>query len=94
MGSLLLGGGGFKDEGVGQIGDFGDKRQIIAAERGGFLPGIPFLVDLQNLRVVPLANLGLVDPHGGLDFAEADYLGGLLLFSVVRLILGHDWFLL
>ena len=57
---------------MGQVGDFAQQQQVVAAKRAGRTPLAFLMVEPLEGHVVAQAGLGLVLPDGCFDAAEAD----------------------
>jgi len=65
-----------EDPGMGEVGNFLDQRQFVAAEAVRRFPFVAVLVKTADRDVVPNAILSLVRPDYGLDSAQADFVNG------------------
>jgi len=65
-----------EDPGMGEVGDFFDQRQFVAAEAVRRFPLVAVLVKTADGDIVPNAVLGFVRPDRGLDPAQADFVNG------------------
>lgn len=86
---LLLWFAGLEDPGVAEIGDLGQKRQVVATETGRVFPRIAVLVETSEGRVVEYSVLGLASPNGGLDAPHADLLDRTV-FRLRTVLTGHS----
>ena len=68
----------WEDPGVGQVHDFGQQLQVIAAERFGLLPFLAVFVDAADRDVVTGSRCRLVLPDRGLDRPETNFMDRLL----------------
>jgi len=66
------------DPRVGEVGDLGQDQEVVAAEAGSGLPLVAVLVEAGKGGVVPHTGLCVVLPDGGLDRADSDFNGFLL----------------
>lgn len=62
---------------VGNVGDLGEDKKVVDAERLGRVPAVILTVDPAEGHIMARASLGFVSPDRGFDRADPDLMNGL-----------------